>query len=222
MCLAISNVVAGKLVSVAGIVLPAAVILFPLSYIFGDVLTEVYGFKGSRLVIWAGLVANFIMAVVFAVVVALPHPSFWPHQQAYAQVLGTTPRIVFASTLGYFCGEFFNAVVLSVLKKITRGRWLWTRTIGSTIVGEGVDTLIFICLAFGGLVESGVLSSMILAQYLFKVAYETAATPLTYLVIRWLKEKESLDIYDYGVKYNPFGLEVGYSSENLCPRRNTS
>jgi len=206
--LLISNVVAGKLIVVAGLVLPAAVVLFPVTYIFGDVLTEVYGFKRSRLIIWTGFAANVLMALVFQLVVALPHPPFWTGQNAYATVLGMVPRIVVASLLAYLAGEFSNSIVLSKMKLLTQGRWLFTRTIGSTVVGEGVDTLIFITLSFYGLVPSSVLLQMMVAQYLWKVAYEVLATPLTYLVVGWVKRVDGLDTYDYGVRYNPFSLEV--------------
>lgn len=214
-CLLLSNIVAGKLFVVKNLVLPAAVILFPVTYIFGDVLTEVYGFKGSRLIIWAGFAANLLMCLIFAIVVALPYPRFWNGQSAYATVLGMTPKVVLASMLGYFCGEFCNSTVLSVMKKLTKGKWLWTRTIGSTIVGEGVDTFIFISLVFSGAVAGNVLAQMIVAQYLFKVLYEIAATPLIYAVVGFIKRKEGLDIYDYGVKYNPFQLEMSYDARNL-------
>lgn len=206
--LLISNIVAGKLILVGGLVLPAAVVLFPVTYIFGDVLTEVYGFKRSRLIIWTGFAANVIMALVFQLVVALPHPPFWTGQDAYATVLGMVPRIVVASLLAYLAGEFSNSVVLSRMKILTRGRWLFTRTIGSTIVGEGVDTLIFITLSFYRLVPGHVLWQMMAAQYLWKVAYEVVATPLTYLVVAWVKRVDRVDTYDYGVRYNPFSLEV--------------
>ncbi len=206
--LLVSNVIAGKLISVFGAVLPAAVVLFPITYIFGDVLTEVYGFRQTRLVLWLGFTANVFMALVFMLVVTLPHPAFWPHQDAYATVLGMTPRIVVASLLAYFAGEFSNSTVLSVMKKLTHGRWLWTRTIGSTVVGEGVDTLIFIAVAFYGSVPAVTLLNMILAQYAWKVIYEVLATPVTYAVVRRVKRVENVDVYDWGVKYNPFSLEV--------------
>lgn len=208
MFLLLSNIIAGKLIQVAGLVLPAAVILFPLTYLFGDVLTEVYGYRKSRLVIWTGFICNALMALIFLAVTALPYPSFWPHQNAYATVLGMTPRLVAASMAAYWVGEFSNSTILSVMKKLTGGRWLWTRTIGSTVVGQGVDTLVFITAAFFGLVPSGVLIQMVLAQYAWKVAYETAATPLTYLIVGWLKRAEQVDTYDWGVRYNPFRLEV--------------
>jgi len=207
-CLLISNMVAGKLITVLGKALPAAVILFPITYIFGDVLTEVYGFKRSRLIIWTGFACNLLMAVIFMLVVALPYPEFWEQQDAYAVVLGMTPRVVVASLVGYFLGEFTNSAVLSKLKLLTRGKWLFSRTIGSTIVGEGIDTVVFITIAFAGTVSSSVLLSMIAAQYIFKVVYEILVTPLTYLVVGWVKKKEGVDVYDWGVKYNPFSLEI--------------
>lgn len=206
--LLISNIIAGKLITLLGITLPAAVILFPVTYIFGDVLTEVYGFRRTRLVIWTGFGANLFMALVFMVTIALPYPEFWAGQPAYAAVLGFTPRLVTASLVGYFLGEFSNSVVLSRLKVKTQGRNLWLRTIGSTVVGEGIDTIIFIAIAFGGAMPLETLTGMMLAQYLWKVAYEVLLTPLTYLVVNWIKRKESLDIYDTKVKYNPFSLQV--------------
>jgi len=208
MFLLLSNIIAGKLIQVFGLVLPAAVVLFPLTYLFGDVLTEVYGYRKSRLVIWVGFACNVLMALIFLAVIALPHPSFWQNQNAYATVLGMTPRLVAASLLAYWAGEFSNSAILSLMKKLTGGRWLWTRTIGSTVIGRGVDTLIFITGAFYGLVPGGVLVQMVAAQYVWKVAYEAAATPLTYLIVGWLKRVEQVDAFDWGVRYNPFRLEV--------------
>jgi uncharacterized integral membrane protein (TIGR00697 family) len=143
------------------LVLPAAVILFPLTYIFGDVLTEVYGFRKARLVIWTGFFCNLLMAAVFISVVALPSPSFWDGEKAFDYVLGLTPRMVAASLLAYFIGEWSNAVILSRMKIRTGGRRLWMRTIGSTIVGEGLDTVIFITLAFAGTFPTMVWGQMI-------------------------------------------------------------
>lgn len=207
-CLLLSNIIAGKLISFFGIVLPAAVILFPVTYIFGDILTEVYGFKRSRLVIWTGFGCNLLMAVVFMLTVALPHPEFWQYQDAYMAVLGMAPRVVAASLIGYFFGEFVNSAVLSKMKLLTKGKWLFTRTIGSTIIGEGIDTVIFITIAFTGTVTVPVLLSMMVAQYVFKVIFEIAATPLTYLAVGWVKKKEAVDTYDWDVKYNPFSLRI--------------
>lgn len=205
--LLLSNLIAGKLALFFGVTLPAAVVLFPLTYIFGDILTEVYGFKKARLVIWIGLGANLFMVAVSLIAVALPFPEFWHDQQAYTTVLGQTPRIVGASLLAYFWGEFFNSMVLARLKVKTQGRWLWLRAVVSTMVGEGVDTLIFIGVAFGGNVPLAVLGSMMLGQYLWKVGYEAVVTPLTCWLIGRVKQYEGLDVYDNGTKFNPFGWE---------------
>lgn len=205
-CLLISNIIASKLMQVGGIVLPSAVILFPVTYILADVFTEVYGFKKTRMVIWIGFAANAFMSLVFLIVIALPHPSFFANQAAYATVLGSTPRVLAASLAGYWAGEFSNSIVLSVLKKATKGRYLWTRTISSTIVGEGLDTILFISIAFVGTMPGPALLQMMLAQYLFKVSYEVVCTPLTYLVVGFIKRKEQIDTFDMGVAYNPFRL----------------
>lgn len=206
--LLLSNIIAGKLITVFGIVLPGAVILFPLTYIFGDILTEVYGFKKARLVIWTGFAANLLMAAVFALVIYLPSPAFFAEQEAFALVLGMAPRVVMASLLGYFIGELTNSFILSKMKVMTRGKWLWTRTIGSTLAGEGIDTAVFITIAFWGLVPNDVLLQMMLFQYIFKVSYEILATPLTYLAVGRLKQIEGLDTYDHDINYNPFRLGI--------------
>lgn len=205
--LLLSNVIAGKLILIAGWVLPGAVILFPLTYIFGDVLTEVYGFQKTRLIIWLGFICNLLMAGIFMLVIAIPSPEFFESESAFATVLGMTPRIVFASLLAYLTGEFCNSILLSRLKILTAGRFLWLRTIGSSLAGEGLDTIIFITLAFWGTLPASVLGQMMLFQYLFKVTYEAAITPLTYWVVGYLKRREGFDNYDYGVKYNPFQFE---------------
>lgn len=206
-CLLLSNIIAGKLILVWKWAMPAGVIIFPITYIFGDILTEVYGFVKARLVIWTGFVMNVFMVLVFWAVIALPHPVFWEAQEAYKLVLGNTPRLVLASLIAYLFGEFVNSVILSRLKIATKGRWLWIRTISSTIVGEGLDSTIFIVIAFGLTMPWPVIFSMVLAQWIFKAAYETAVTPLTYLIVGWFKKKEGVDVYDNGVKYNPFGRE---------------
>jgi uncharacterized integral membrane protein (TIGR00697 family) len=205
--LLLSNIVAGKMATFFGVTLPAAVFLFPLTYVTGDILTEVYGFKQARFTIWLGLFANLLMALVFALTLALPYPEFWPGQPAYRTVLGMTPRLVAASTAAYFVGELLNAALLSKLKVKTKGRWLWLRTIASTIVGEGIDTFLFITVAFTGTMPQAALWAMMFAQYLWKVTYEIATTPLTYLLVRWIKRREQLDVFDYDVKYNPFRLD---------------
>lgn len=206
-CLLISNIIAGKLTVFFGIPLPAAVLIFPLTYLFGDILTEVYGYERTRFVIWIGFAANLLMSVVFILTILLPHPNFWQDQAAYNTVLGFTPRLVIASLVAYFVGEFSNSLVLSKVKILTKGRWLWMRTIGSTAVGEGIDTLLFITIAFMGIIPSNVLITMIFAQYIWKVSYEVVATPLTYKLVGWVKHQEELDTYDYQANYNPFSFE---------------
>ncbi|HEU24727.1 MAG: transporter [Mesoaciditoga sp.] len=203
-CLIIANVTAGRLVNFWGIVLPGAVLIFPISYIFGDILTEVYGFRRSRLVIWLGLGANLFMAFFFLLINALPAPAWWQTEaNSYSIVLGLAPRAVISSVVAYFVGEYLNSVVMSKMKILTKGKFLWTRTIGSTVVGEGADTLIFIIGTFAGLMNLKELFFLILAQYIFKVAYETIATPLTYLIVFKIKKIEKMDTYDYGERYNP-------------------
>ena len=205
-CLLISNVIAGRLISISGIVLPSAVILFPITYILGDVFTEVYGFKKTRLVIWGGFAANLLMSLIFMAAIAMPAPSFFEGKAAYAAVLGMTPRIVLASLIAYWAGEFANSIVLSLLKKTTKGKFLWMRTIGSTVVGQALDTALFIAISFAGSVPGAVLLQMMLAQYLFKVGYEILFTPLTYLVVNRVKKSETIDTFDAGIAYNPFKL----------------
>jgi len=206
--LLLSNIIAGKLITIGGVILPGAVILFPLAYIIGDILTEVYGYNRARMVIWTGFACNILMVGVFYLVMAIPSPGFFEAEAAFATVLGMTPRIVLASLVAYLVGEFSNAAILSRMKILTRGKWLWTRTIGSTLIGEGLDTVIFITICFIGTVPNAVLMQMVLYQYLFKVAFEFLATPITYAVVGWLKRKEGVDTYDHGVSYNPFQLDI--------------
>ena len=203
-CLLLSNLVAGKLTSVFGMTLPAAVILFPLTYILGDIITEVYGFRKARTAIWLGFSANAFAVLVYMGVIALPHPDFWHGQEAYRTVLGTTPRIFAASLAGYLFGEFSNAVILSRLKVRTNGRMLWLRIILSTIVGEALDTIIFITISFAGIIDGGTLITMMLCQYLFKVAYEVICTPATYWCVGMIKRVECIDTFDRDISYRTF------------------
>jgi uncharacterized integral membrane protein (TIGR00697 family) len=202
-CLISANIIAVKLIKVFGLVLPAAIIIFPISYICGDVLTEVYGYRQARKVIWLGFVCNLLAVAVFWLGDILPPAPFWDAQGAYERILGYTPRILLASFLAYLAGEFANAYVMARMKIATRGRWLWTRTIGSTLVGEGLDSLIFITLAFVGTIPLGWLAPAIVSQWLAKCVYEAAATPLTYAVVNSLKQREGLDVYDYETRFNP-------------------
>jgi queuosine precursor transporter len=205
--LLISTIAAQKLFVLGPLVLPAGILLFPLAYIFGDVLTEVYGYARSRRVVWMGFAMSLLMAVVFALAVALPPAPGWPMQEPFAAVLGLVPRIVFASLIAYLCGEFVNAYVLARLKVRTSGRHLWMRTIGSTLLGEGIDTALFMTIAFVGVLPTSVLLSAMCSAYLVKVGYEIAATPITYALVNALKRAEGIDHYDVGTNFNPFRFD---------------
>jgi len=202
-CLITANIIAVKLISIFGLVVPAAIIIFPISYILGDVLTEVYGYRQARRVIWLGFFCNLILVVAIWLGQLLPAASFWDGQTAYERILGYTPRILAASFLAYLLGEFSNSFVLAKMKIATNGRWLWTRTIGSTLVGQALDSLVFITLAFVGTIPLAALVSAILTQWLGKSMYEAAVTPLTYKVVNFLKRYEGLDVYDYDTQFNP-------------------
>jgi uncharacterized integral membrane protein (TIGR00697 family) len=188
----------------------AGVLFFPISYVFGDILTEVYGYARSRRVIWAGFAGLAFAAGMSAVVVWLPPAPFWSNQAAYEIAFGSTWRIAGASLLAFLCGEFVNSFVLAKMKIFTQGRWLWTRTIGSTIFGEGVDSLIFYPLAFwgSGLIPDDKLPQIMLVQFVSKVATEVAFTPVTYAVVGWLKRAEREDYYDRNTDFNPFTLKT--------------
>jgi len=201
-CLITANIIAVKVISLGAVILPAAIVVFPLSYILGDILTEVYGYRWARRVIWLGFTCNLIFVIFIWVGQVLPPASFWKGQEAYETILGFTPRLLAASFCGYLAGEFVNSFVLAKMKILTRGRWLWTRTIGSTIVGEGLDTAIFITLAFIGTPSFAAI--MILYHWLVKTGIEAIATPLTYTVVNYLKRKEAIDTYDYETRFNPF------------------
>ncbi|HEX9016640.1 MAG TPA: queuosine precursor transporter [Chloroflexota bacterium] len=206
-CLITANVVAVKLVELFGFIMPAGTIIFPLSYIFGDVLTEVYGYRQARRVIWLGFLCNLLFVVAVWIAMVIPPASFWDAQAAYERILGYTPRLLGASFLAYLVGEFANSFVLARMKIITRGRFLWSRTIGSTLVGEGLDSMIFITFAFFGTMPGGALLTTIAAQWVAKSAYEIVATPLTYAVVGFLKRREGIDTFDYHTRFNP--LRVG-------------
>jgi uncharacterized integral membrane protein (TIGR00697 family) len=192
--------------------LDAGTLLFPISYIFGDILTEVYGYKRSRRVIWAGFGAALLMAVVFWLVGRMPGEATWQQyagQGAYEAILGgvASGGIVFASLCAYFAGEFSNSYILAKLKIATAGRWLWLRTIGSTLVGEGIDTVLFVLIAtFFGVFPWEIALSLIVANYIFKVAVEVILTPVTYGVVGFLKQAEAEDYYDRETNFNPFSL----------------
>jgi hypothetical protein len=202
--LLISNVTSTKIVDLGPFTFDGGTILFPLSYIFGDILTEVYGYSRSRKVIWLGFVSAMLMSVTFILVGVLPPAADWHYQTAYDQILGLTPRIVVASLVAYLVGEFSNSFILAKLKLLTHGRWLWTRTIASTLIGQIVDTALFIAIAFTGVVPSGLLLTLIVSNYLFKCGVEILFTPVTYWVTGWLKQQEREDHYDSDTDFNPF------------------
>ena len=206
--LLISNLASTKIVSLWMFTFDGGTILFPLSYIFGDVLTEVYGYQRSRKVIWTGFGAALLMSLVLWVVQEMPPATDWPNQQAYETLLGFVPRIVLASLVAYFGGAFSNAFLMSKLKIKTKGKFLWVRTIGSTLVGEGIDTAIFCMVAFYGVLPNELLISIIISNYIFKSGVEILFTPLTYAIIGFLKKREQVDVYDTGINYNPFGYFV--------------
>lgn len=201
-----ANITAVKLVSVFGLVVPAAIVIFPLSYIVGDVLTEVYGYRQARWVIWLGFGCNLLAVAAIWLGQVLPAAAFWDEQAAYEQILGATPRLLGASFLAYLVGEFANAFVLAKLKIATQGRQLWLRTIGSTLVGQGLDSLLFLTLAFAGTLSVAQLVTAILTQWLAKSLYETMVTPLTYVVVNFLKQREGLDVFDDETQFNPLWL----------------
>ena len=199
-----ANIVAVKLVDIGGIIVPAGTVtLFPISYILGDVLTEVYGFRRARLVIQLGFVCNLLAVGAIYATQLLPAAAFWDGQAAYERILGLTPRLLAGSLVAYLVGELANALVLSRLKVLTAGRWLWMRTIGSTLVGEGIDSLVFVTVAFAGTLAVGDLARTIVTAWLVKSAYEALATPLTYLVVNALKRSEGIDVYDRETGLSP-------------------
>ena len=206
--LLISNLVAQKICRIGPLTLSGAELLFPITYIFGDIFTEVYGYAASRRAIWIGFFASALLSAMGAVVVALPPAPGWPNQAAFATVFGFIPRLVVASLIAYWAGEFTNSYTLAKMKVLTRGRWLWTRTVGSTITGQAVDTATVVLIAFWGRAAHRTLFELIISAYVAKVAYEILATPLTYAVVGWLKCTEHADIFDDQSSFNPFHLST--------------
>ncbi len=204
--LLISNIASSKIVEIWKFTFDGGTILFPLSYIFGDILTEVYGYKRSRQVIWIGFFCALLMSFTLGLIGLIKPATGWEFQDAYMKILGQTPRIVTASLIAYFAGEFSNSYVMAKMKILTRGRWLFTRTIGSTIVGEGIDTLIFVTVAFLGVYDSSLVLYIIISNYVFKVSLEIIFTPLTYRIVGFLKRTEKVDWYDYRTNFNPFNF----------------
>ncbi|HEY4011572.1 MAG TPA: queuosine precursor transporter [Acidobacteriaceae bacterium] len=202
--LLVSNLIAQKIVRIGPLSTSGAVVLFPLTYIFGDIFTEVYGYTASRRAIWLGFFGTALMYGVGALVIAMPADPAFHNQQAFVTVFGILPRLLVASLLAFWAGEFANSYTMARLKLITRGRWLWTRTVGSTVVGQAVDTTLVITLTFVGTYPAATLVKIIVTSYLLKVAYEVLATPLTYLVVNLLKRAEHSDAFDAHTNFNPF------------------
>jgi uncharacterized integral membrane protein (TIGR00697 family) len=202
--LLISNLVAQKICRIGPLTLSGAELLFPITYIFGDIFTEVYGYAASRRAIWIGFFASALLSVMGAIVVALPPAPGWRNQAAFATVFGFIPRLVVASLIAYWAGEFTNSYTLAKMKLLTQGRWLWTRTVGSTVTGQAVDTATVVLIAFLGKAPWRTLFALIVSAYVTKVIYESLATPLTYAVVGWLKNTEQSDAFDVHSSFNPF------------------
>ncbi len=206
--LLLSNIIgAAKLSTVAGYTFGAGILFFPVSYVIGDVLTEVYGYARARRVIWTGFAALIFMAFMSYVVVAMPPADSWDGQAAYEQVFGSTWRIVFASIIAFWAGEFVNSFILAKMKIWTKGKALWSRTIGSTIFGQGVDSLIFYPIAFLGIWETQDVLTVIVTNWLLKVLWEAALTPVTYAVVGRLKKAEGIDLFDTETNFSPFAVK---------------
>ncbi len=202
--LLISNLVGQKVTALGWFRISGAQVFFPITYIFGDVFTEVYGYGASRRAIWIGFMASALLAVLGLFAVWLPPAPEWPHQDAFATVFEFVPRMIVASLIAFWCGEFANSYVMAKMKLLTRGRALWSRAIGSTIVGQGIDTIIVMLLAFAGTVPIAAILKLMISSYLGKVLYEVLATPLTYAVVNFLKRKEGVDTFDAATDFNPF------------------
>lgn len=210
--LIVSNIIAVKVITWGLLILPAAILIFPVSYIFGDILTEVYGYARARRVIWIGFGCNLLAVLAIWLSIKLSPAPFWrigtfespqASQQAYQAIFGFTPRLLAASFLAYLAGEFLNSFVLAKMKIATSGRHLWMRTIGSTLVGQLADSGVFISLAFYGMIPSGALGGLIVTQWLVKSAYEALVTPFTYLAVNYLKRTEREDFFDRETNFNP-------------------
>lgn len=212
--LLVSNLVAQKACLIGPFAVSGAILLFPITYIFGDVFTEIYGFAASRRAIWLGFFGTALLYLMGAITIAMPPAPGWHNQQAFATVFGFIPRILAASLAAFWAGEFANSYTMARLKLLTDGRMLWTRTIGSTIVGQAVDTTLVVSLTFAGTVPLGTLGNMIVTGYLLKVGYEVLATPLTYMVIHWLKRAEGADAFDRYENFNPFSFSQNQDAED--------
>ncbi|MCX7835034.1 MAG: queuosine precursor transporter [bacterium] len=206
--LLISNIASVKIVQIGSFTFDGGTLLFPLSYIFSDIFTEVFGFRLARRTIWIGILVQLLAILLFAIVGLLPASEEWQHQQAYSTILLTTTRIVLASIIAFLFGSWSNDLLLSLMKRWSHGKYLWMRTIGSTIVGQVVDTTLFCVIAFGGTISSSLLLNIVLSNYVFKVGVEIFITPITYIVCNYLKQLEGIDVIDYHSDYTPFSIKI--------------
>ena len=202
--LLVSNLVAAKLTKIGPLTFSGAQMLFPITYIFGDIFTEVYGYAASRRAIWMGFLASVLLTALGGFAVLLPPAPSFHNQEAYATIFGVIPRVIASSLIAYWAGEFANSFTLAKLKLLTNGKYLWTQTVGSTVVGQAVDTCLVITLLFAGTQPVGTIVSLILSGYVFKVVYEVLATPLTYKIVSFLKRSEGIDAFDRSTNFNPF------------------
>jgi hypothetical protein len=215
-CLIISNIIAIKPIAIGPLFVPVAIIIFPISYLLGDILTEIYGYGRARQVIWIGFTCNAFSALVLYLSIKIPPASFWmitgfpssdKAQEAYTSIFSFTPRLLAASFAAYLVGEFLNAYIMAKIKILMRGQYLWIRTISSTVVGQLADSTIFTTSAFYGVMPPTILMNMVFTQWLIKSLYEASLTPVTYVIVHFLKKIEHLDFYDYKTKFNPFTLK---------------
>lgn len=204
--LILANTLAVKIITVFGFTLPAGIIVFPIAYIFGDVLTEVYGYAGTRSIIWWGFFCLAGMSVFFWAATLLPPATFWHDQEAFVRLFGFVPRIVASSFAAYLIGEFLNSLVMSKLKVKTEGRHLWLRAIASTVIGQGADSVVFNFAAFAGVFPASTVMTIAISGFALKTGYEVLVLPITYLVVNWLKRAEGVDVFDKGISYTPFKL----------------
>ena len=205
-CLLLANILAVKIIQIGPFAAPAGVLIFPVAYILNDVIAEVWGYKKARLIIWAGFAMNILMVVFFSLSIILPSAAFWTDQSTYAKILGSTPRIVFASIASYLVGSFLNAFIMSRMKIFSRGKHFGLRAILSTMAGETADSLLFISLAFAGTFPFRSIIIMIATQALLKTIYEILILPFTAMAVRWVKKKENQDVFDNAISYNPFKI----------------
>ncbi len=205
-CLLISNIISSKIIMIGLWAVPAGVLIFPLSYIINDVITEVWGFRKARLVIWTGFAMNLLAVLFYSLSAVWPAAPFWQNQEAFATVLGSTPRIAAASLAAYLAGSFINAVVMSKFKLLTRGKSFSLRAILSTLLGESADSAIFITVAFAGFIPARQLLIMVGMQAAVKTIFEIVLLPATILIVRYIKKVEQTDTFDVDVSYNPFKI----------------